>query len=436
MKIKRPEDYIYDFALFGRKGGYKPGLARMEYMLAQVGNPHRSFASIHIGGTNGKGSTAAFTDSILQEKDLKVGRFTSPHLSHYRERMMVNSIPIDNEELLALVNEMAPLIDGVEKLDGLGRPSFFEVTTFLAFTYFARQKIDIAVVEVGLGGLRDATNIIDPLVTGITNIGFEHTKQLGNTLAEIASQKAGIIKAEVPVVTGTVGVALEVIREEAKKKKAPLISLQEMYRWERHSKNLNGQTFSLSAPGTCYDDISIQMLGTHQLINASFAVALIENLPIQYQIREKDIRAGLAKTFWPGRLEIWQENPLIILDGAHNPSGFAALADFIEKEFPRKKVVFVLSFLKDKDILPFQAIIENLGKSVIFTQSDNFRAANPQSLYGQFVNLKLPKRLAPGVREALSMAKEDAGPEGIVCLTGSLYAVAEGREVLREGNCQ
>lgn len=432
MKAINPEEYIYSFALFGRKGGYKPGLARMKYLLEKVGNPHECFPIIHIGGSNGKGSTSAFLDYVLAEKQLKVGRFTSPHLSYYGERMMVNNQAIKEKDLIALLEELKPLIDGVEVKTDYGRPSFFEVTTFLALCYFQRQNIELGIIEVGLGGLRDATNIVQPLVSGITNISLEHTKQLGHTLEEIAKQKAGIIKRGVPIVTGAQGVALEVIRQEAKAKGAPFISLEESSHWQRKEHSLKEQKFSLRTAKNFYEELTIKMLGQHQIANAALAVNMLENLPETFGINEEVVRRGLAKTFWPGRLELWPSEPMIILDGAHNPGGFSSLVEYLKEEYKEKKIVFVLSFLNDKDTKPFLPLLESLADRIIFAQINNFRAASPDVILKEFSSLAMPMETASSIKEALELAMIQAGPEGLVCLTGSLYAVGEAREVLNK----
>ncbi len=421
-----PTEYIYSFSLFGRKGGYKPGLDRIAFMLEQAGNPHKKFRTVHIGGTNGKGSTAALLDSMLQTNGLKTGRFTSPHLHHYGERMMINSVPMDDDTLEKLVLEVKPIIEQVEEKTGEGPPSFFEVTTFLAFYYFAREEIDLGVIEVGLGGRLDATNVLLPDLTAITNVGLEHTHFLGDTIEKIATEKAGIIKESVPIITGALSPALEVIKNRAAEKKAPFISLHQDYSWVRQEQRLEGQKFNIKGPERKYRNLFIPLAGTHQMDNAVLAVALAERLGVS----EERIRKGLARAYWPGRLEVAGFQPLIILDGAHNPSGFETLTSFLEDEFPGKKVVFVLSFLKDKDVNPFLQKIEKKAEKVLFTRVENFRAASPWALREMVENEKIPMEVIPSIEEALSRAREIAGPGGIVCLTGSLYAVGEGREVL------
>jgi len=421
-----PTEYIYSFSLFGRKGGYKPGLDRISFMLGEAGNPQEKFKTVHIGGTNGKGSTAAFLDSILQSNGLKTGRFTSPHLHHYGERMMINSRPMDDSTLMQLVLEAKPIIEKVEENTGEGPPSFFEVTTFLAFYYFGREKIDIGVIEVGLGGRLDATNILKPILTAITNVGLEHTQFLGDTIEKIAKEKAGIIKKNVPIITGATSPAVEVIKARAAEKKSPFVSLQQDYSWERQEQRLEGQKFNLNTPFREYKNLFIPLAGRHQMENAVLAVALAEKMDLS----EERIRKGLQKAYWPGRLEVAGFQPLILLDGAHNPSGFETLTSFLEDEFPGKKVVFVLSFLKDKDVNPFLERIEDNAQTVIFTRVDNFRAASPWALREMASNENIPMEVIPKIGEALDRAREIAGPGGIVCLTGSLYAVGEGREIL------
>jgi len=424
-----PIEYIYSFSLFGRKGGYKPGLERISFMLEEAGNPHLKFETVHIGGTNGKGSTAAFLDSILQARGLRTGRFTSPHLHHYGERMMINNQPLDDASLVELVGEIKPIIEKVEKNTGEGPPSFFEVTAFLAFYYFAREKIDLGVMEVGLGGRLDATNTVKPTLTAITNVGLEHTHFLGDTIEKIAWEKAGIIKEGIPLITGAQSPALEIIKGRAEEKNAPLTILSEDYSWDRQEQRLEGQKFNLEGPSAKYNNLSIPLPGRHQMENAVLAVVLAEQLGV----KEKIIREGLARAYWPGRLEVAGLQPLIILDGAHNLTGFEMLTSFLDDEFPGQQVVFVLSFLKDKDINPFLEKINHRAQAIIFSRADNFRAASPWALREMIKDEKIPVEVIPRIGEALARAREISGPGGIVCLTGSLYAVGEGREVLGAG---
>ncbi len=429
-KYSSPQEYIYSFALFGKKGGYKPGLDRVNYMLSRVGNPHLVYPIIHVGGSNGKGSTVAFVDAVLQESGFQVGRFTSPHLTYYGERMAVNGQPMPEDELAELVEKLSPIFEEVEEKTDFGRPSFFEVTTLLALYYFARQGVDIVVLEVGLGGILDATNAVQPTICAITNIELEHTQYLGDTVEEIALQKAGIIKEGIPVITGAKEGALQVIKDVAKSRHSPCVVLQDDYQWERIQSNYNKQVFNLKTQMNNYQQLKIQLAGLHQISNAVMAVAILENLPAPLQVKKEDIIKGLLNTFWPGRLEIRLENPILVLDGAHNPSGFDTLVNFLKEEMPEQKVVFILSFLKDKDVTPYMEKIKSLASTVIFTQSQNFRAADPRWLKETAGSQDIPVEVIHEVGIALERGKILAGPDGVLCLAGSLYAVGEAREIL------
>lgn len=435
MSKLSPEEYIYSFAMFGKGKGYKPGLERMDYMLKQVGSPHTDLSVIHVGGSNGKGSTVAFLDSILREAGYTVGRFTSPHLHHFGERIAIDTKPLPPLDLHNLIQELSPIIEEVEKKTNLGRPTFFEVTTFLALYYFARQGVDLVVLEVGMGGRRDATNIVQPLVTAITNIDLEHTQYLGDTVEKIAWEKAGIIKKGVPVITGAGYAPLQVIQNVADEVQAPLYSLHHCYTWHTVEKDLHGQSFHLQTPWGELPDLTIKMPGSHQVENAALAVALAQHLPAPYSITNDAMRRGLEKGFWPGRLEILSDSPLIILDGAHNLAGFQTLCTFLQEHLDTHTITFVLTFSGNKDIEPILDLLNPLSSSIILTDNSSFRAADSHALKEDLGEKGRNIQVIPQISSALSAGIAQAGSQGVVCFSGSLYGIADARAFLREKTC-
>lgn len=320
--------------------GIKPGLKRMEWMLEKLGYPEKKLKALHVGGTNGKGSTVAFLRSVLVEAGYEVGTFTSPYIEQFNERISLNGIPISDKEITQLVNIIKPLSDELEQTE-LGSPTEFEVITAMAIYYFANMnQVDIAIFEVGLGGRFDSTNVIEPLAAVITNVGKDHTQILGNTLSEIAYEKAGIIKRNIPVFTAVKPEeAIAVIRKEALEKESELYLLGKDYQIiEYRSKNLL-EEFTYTSPLKTMEKLELSLLGRHQTENAAGAVSVLLwlNNNGHLNISETTIRSGLRKAGWPGRMELLSIDPPILIDGAHNPEGMRAFAETIDNKFPGKK---------------------------------------------------------------------------------------------------
>jgi len=300
------------------KFGFNFGLGRITELLSRLGNPHHSLKIIHVGGTNGKGSTVAMIAQILKSAGMLVGTFTSPHLHSYTERYLLNGTPIGEEQVAEIITFLKPCIDTMVR-EGFEHPTEFEVGTALAFCYFAREKVDFLVLEVGLGGAIDSTNVAVPLVSVITNVAMDHMDYLGQTIREIARVKAGIIKEGVPLVTAATGKALTVIAEACREKRAPYILVGKDITWELLSQDLSGQRFNIHSRKKDYKNLFIKLLGAHQLENATVAVAVVEVLKeLGYTISEESIHLGLANTHWPARFEIVWEEPVVVVDGAHN----------------------------------------------------------------------------------------------------------------------
>ncbi|MGH7429668.1 MAG: bifunctional folylpolyglutamate synthase/dihydrofolate synthase, partial [Candidatus Methylomirabilaceae bacterium] len=330
--------YLYGLQRFG----VKLGLDNIQQLLAALGDPHRRFPSILVGGTNGKGSTAAFLASILQAAEHRVGLYTSPHLLDFTERIRVGGQEIRKAEVARLTDELRGLVAdrfpaaGTSPLPPrpVSHPTFFEVTTALAFRHFLRSKVDYAVVEVGMGGRFDATNVLDPQVAVITNIALEHQDHLGKTLGAIAAEKAGIVKAGGHAVTAAdAPEALVTIAEACRARGATLLNVHASCRWQIRGADRTGQRFVLSQAGHPSGEFAIQLLGRHQVVNAVTAIAAARLLGEGgAAISEDAIRQGLRRTRWPGRLQFLHGRPLLILDAAHNPAGARALRIFLEDQ--------------------------------------------------------------------------------------------------------
>ena len=426
--------------LYGlRRFGWRPGLETIQRLLALLGDPHAGMPSIHIGGTNGKGSTAAMTAAILRAAGHRTGLYTSPHLLSFTERIQVDGERIGEEEIVALTERLTPLCAAhfapettPPPGDRLPHPTFFELTTAMAFLHFGRRMADVAVVEVGLGGRLDATNVIRPHVAVITNIALEHEEYLGRTVAEIAGEKAGIVKSEVPVITSARGEALGVIGRAASALDAPVVSVPDAYRWRVRESSLSGQVFDLDGPRGCYEALRIPLAGRHQVDNAVLAVATVEAARDRgLWSDEAAIRRGLAMTEWPGRLQIIEGRPRLILDGAHNPAGAQALATFLaEHRAELGRLILVFGVLKDKNWGAMLGCLAPLADEIILTHPPTSRGADPAGLRSA-VQGRAGTRVAAEPAEALALARATAGAADTILVAGSLYTVAAALRILR-----
>jgi dihydrofolate synthase/folylpolyglutamate synthase len=426
--------------LFGlRRFGWRPGLATVERLLALIGNPEIGLPCVHIGGTNGKGSTAAMLDAMCRAAGRRTGLYTSPHLLSFTERIRVDGEPIGEAEVVSLTERLRAITsvhfapETTQTQDGLlPHPTFFELTTAMAFLHFREREADAAVIEVGLGGRLDATNVVRPRVAAITNIALDHEEFLGRTTAEIAGEKAGIIKAGVPVVTGARGEALEVIGKTAARMEAPLTVVSQSYRWSIRKSGLAGETFDLHGPRRRYEGLCIRLAGRHQVENAVLAVAVAEILGEQgISLDETAIRRGLAEAEWPGRLQVVEDRPRIVLDGAHNPAGIEALAAFLaERRAELRRLVLVFGVLKDKDWKTMLGLLAPVVDEVILTHPPTARAADPDELLPvaqQFARAVV----APNPAEALCLARAMVQDGDTILVTGSLYTVGAALRILR-----
>jgi dihydrofolate synthase/folylpolyglutamate synthase len=412
--------------LYGfRRFGIKLGLSTIKRILAGLGNPHDTYACIHVAGTNGKGSVASSLASILHHNGYKTGLYTSPHLVRFNERIQVNNRPITNEKVVISYDAVKDVHFG--KRD----PTFFEFTTAMALFEFAAQKVDWAVIETGMGGRLDATNIINPALSIITNISLEHREYLGNTLTQIAGEKAGIIKKRTPLVTGVrQKKAFAEIKRIAAKKKAPLFRLGTDFKVRRN----RGQTFSYYGIINVWHDLQTALPGSYQVDNAALALAACELIGKNNAvIKRNNIQEGLSKNHWPGRLEIVSNNPFIILDGAHNLAAARNLAKFLSTHLAGKAITLVVGILDDK---PYKAMLKSLLTAVhrvILTRAKINRALEPGKLYEAAKNSTAEAVIIPDVGQAIKYAVETAPRHGAICIAGSLYVVGEAKEAFEKG---
>ena len=425
MSLDRSYRETIDY-LFGlQKYGIKLALSNSFRLMDLMGGPQGKFPTVHVAGTNGKGSTAVFIASMLMSAGYRVGLYTSPHLVSFTERIRVGGAPISEARVVELAAR-------VREGSGAMNPTFFEVTTAVAFSYFAEEGVDIAVIEVGMGGRLDSTNVITPLVSVITNIDIEHTEFLGTTLEQIAGEKAGIIKPGVPVVTGAVQPeAAGVIEREAAAKGSPVFRLPREFRPENV---LDGreQVFDYRGMKAAYRGLRVGMLGRHQVDNASLALAAVECLRnAGVSVDETAIRRGLEWAQWEGRMERVAQGPDIYLDGAHNPASANKLAGTIRDLLPvYRKLVLVIGILGDKDVGGIVREIVPLADRVVVTRPQYARALDVQALAAEVRKLHGAVSAAETVGEAIQQAREGASRDDLILVTGSLYVVGDARALL------
>ncbi|MFH1975896.1 MAG: folylpolyglutamate synthase/dihydrofolate synthase family protein [Pseudomonadota bacterium] len=403
-----------------RRFGIKLGLSTIKIVLSALGNPQNNYSCIHVAGTNGKGSVASALAAILQEAGYKTGLFTSPHLVTFNERIQVNHHLISNKNVVESYNA----VNNVHR--GSREPTFFEFSTAMALYEFSKEKVDWAVIETGMGGRLDATNIIKPAITIITNISIEHKAYLGNTIEQIAGEKGGIIKKRTPVITGAKQKnAINVLKNIAAKKNAPFYLLGESFKTR---KNKNG-TFTYHGMEKVWPDMRTGMSGVHQIENAALVLAASEILGEKIDLPVEQIRSGLFKNRWPGRLEIVSTSPCIILDGAHNLDAARTLSKFLSKEFYGRKITIIAGMLDDK---PYPAMLKSIlsvCSRAIFTKPVIDRALEPEALYEASKGIVKNIKIMPDIKSAIDYAVKTASKDEVICITGSLYVVGEAKAI-------
>lgn len=406
---------------------------RMGYFLAQLGHPEKRFRTVHVAGTSGKGSTTTMIGAILQAAGMRTGVHCTPYLQTPAERLQVDGLNASPAEFARLVDEMRPAIRHMQRQSPFRDISYREIAVAQAFRYFAQSAVEIAAVETGMGGRFDYTNHIQPLVSAIVTVDYDHLATLGPTLANIAWHKAGIIKQGVPVVSGvSQQIACQVIEEEAALKRSPLARLGREITYHVHSVTANGSVFDYSSSHGPMPGLEIGLLGRHQVLNASVAVGVVEYLrEAGLPISDEAIRSGLRQARMPGRLEIVQREPTVVLDGAHNPEKMHSLAVALHDIFQDRPPILVVGVLAAKQVDEILAEVVPLARRVVVT-SPTVRdkpavaldrlAATCRRLGGDVV-------VEPDERSAVERAKDLAGKDGLVCVTGSLYMVGQVREM-------
>jgi len=423
-------DYIYSFVDYSltknlRYSPEKFNLSRMNRFLELLGNPQRDYEIIHVAGTKGKGSVCAMISSILSHSGYKTGFYSSPHMIDFTERIRIGDDLIPQEKITKYMDDLKAFIRQVDQI------TTFEITTALAFKYFSDQRIDFAVIEVGLGGRFDATNVVTPRVSVISTISFDHTKILGNTLSKIAYEKAGIIKKGVPVVISRQkSTALKMIQNIAQERKSLLIDAKARFPVVSGKKTLDYQEFEINDGSSSIGWIKLPLIGDHQLDNARTAFAVINELRNQgVDIPNMAVKKGFEQVKWPGRLEILQRDPLVIIDGAHNPDSFRNLAKTIRDYLPERKVIFILGVSEDKNIRSMLRIIKPVVDTLIITKSEHPRAMKIEKIQEIAQSISLDGECAENVEEARIKAENRAKKNSIIIAAGSIFIAGAFREM-------
>ena len=424
MRYQAAVAYLESIGVFGSQ----LGLARIQALLAALDHPEEKFRSVHVTGTNGKGSTSAMLASISRAAGLKTGLYTSPHLESYNERIQVNGEAISKEAFGEAVEETHAAADKLVAA-GQEQPTQFEVLTAAAFLHFARIQVDLAIVEVGLGGLLDSTNVITPLCSVITNVAFEHADRCGGTLAGVIEHKGGIIKHGVPIVTAAEGAARDRLRAIAQEKQAPFYCEEESWQVDKISVSKQGTQFEYSGFDKNVDYL-LSLVGWHQAHNAGIALTvmhlLLPQLLRRVDLMEAALYKGLRETVWPGRLEAVPNRRDWWIDGAHNPHGAAVLRAALDTLYPGRPITFVLGILADKDRAGILRTLVRKTDRVIVVPVQSERAAAPQLIAQEIRTEKAPVAVND-MREGLVLASQETGP---VCIAGSLYLIGEVRKYL------
>lgn len=405
--------------------GIKLGLENMAEFLARTGDPHRDFKTIHVTGTNGKGSVCAFLASVLTESGFKTGLYTSPHMVDFRERIAIDGVMIPEEDVVRIGGELRETMEAMAKDDSEKQLTFFEFTTGLAFRYFSEEKVDFAVIEVGMGGRLDATNLIAPEVTGITRIGLEHTTYLGNTLQDIAREKAGIIKEGISLVSCERNrTVLPIIENACARKGADLMLIGRDFDVVAWSPVESGSLFDYAGVHD-HADLSIPLMGRHQVENVAMAVALAEELECKgFSIPEEALRRGLSRTSWRGRLDIVSKDPMMIFDGSHNPEGVETSVQTLQDQ-GLAPLTYVVACMSDKDSAGIIRALAPTAARMIVTQVDIGRSMKASDLFEITRGVwQGDIRAVDNTVDALQLAFDDYRGKG-VCVIGSFYLVGE-----------
>ncbi|KAF1296150.1 tetrahydrofolate synthase [Enterococcus sp. JM4C] len=428
MTIEEAIEWIHSRLPFGSR----PGLDRVNALLDQIDHPEKKVPTIHIAGTNGKGSTVTDLRCLLEELGLRVGTFTSPYIERFNERIAINGEPIVDEKFIQYAEKYQSLVEELDQTEAVSGITEFETLTAMAFDYFLQEKVDVAIIEVGLGGLLDSTNVAVPMLTAITTIGLDHTDILGDTIEEIAFQKAGIIKEGIPVVTGNIGeAALAVILAEAEKKQASVHQFGKDYQVDYlHPDEHWGEVFNFYNEAGRLQKVKTSLLGRHQAENAGVAIelfyqyCLLNNIPFQ----QKEVVAGLGNARWPGRMERLSQEPLVILDGAHNEHAMKRLVQTVKKEFKEYEINILFSALTTKDIEAMLSLLKTIPKAHIYLTTFDYPKALELKNYSGLADEKVT--IVSMWQFGLAEILEKMDSENLLLVTGSLYFISEVREFL------
>jgi len=411
---------VLEYLLHLERMGMKLGLDNITRLLSFLGNPHKAYPTIHIAGTNGKGSSAAIIESILSNSGYRIGLYTSPHLVDFRERIRINGRLISQKYVSDFFNGMREKFDSVNS-------TFFEAVTAMAFNYFKDEKVDLAVIETGLGGRFDATNVLTPIASVITNIDREHTQHLGNDIDKIAFEKAGIIKNGIPVVTAAAHRdARRVIRQVCQQRKANLVSVFDETQWVIKEINESKTELDIFTRSQKYYNLRLSLAGRHQLENAMCGIVAAEYAePLGIKLSTTGASLGFRNVNWPGRLQRVSKEPELILDVGHNPAAMKILNEYFREFYQNRFIIAVFGILSDKDSNQMLVELDKFADVIILTKPMTDRAADPEAMARQISQLGNSFQIIPHVREAVNAAMEHAKPEDVVLVTGSHYTVGE-----------
>ncbi|MDT2703319.1 bifunctional folylpolyglutamate synthase/dihydrofolate synthase [Enterococcus dongliensis] len=414
-----------------KKFGSRPGLARIQALLTKLDNPEKKVPAIHIAGTNGKGSTVAYLRSILLEAGVTVGSFTSPYIEEFNERIAIDGKSITDVELIHYVKKFQPIVAELDQDPAINGITEFEILTAMMLDYFAAEKVDVAIIEVGLGGLLDSTNVVQPILTAITTIGYDHMDILGDTLNEIAYQKAGIIKRNIPVVTGNItkGPLIEII-EKAAAETAKIYRYGEEYQVDYLRPDPTwGELFNFTDRRGKLSSLKVPLLGRHQVENAGVAIELFHLYCEQFGLpfEEKTIQKGLAKAQWPARMEKISNEPLIVMDGAHNGHAIERLVENIKREFSGYNIKILFSALETKDVDQMLTLLSTIPRVKIYLTTFEYPKALDLSRFDKLDSrFEVVSLWQFGLGELL----ENVQADDLLLITGSLYFVSEVRQLL------
>jgi len=437
-EYQRSLDFIYSFIDLSitRNLRYSPekfNLSRMDKLMALLGDPQLDYDVIHVAGTKGKGSICAMVTSIMKEAGYKVGFYSSPHMIDFRERIKINNNDIPKEKLIYYVTKLRPVINSVEKI------STFEIITAIAFKYFADQQVDIALIEVGMGGRLDATNVVKPIVSVISPVSHDHMKILGNTISKIAEEKAGIIKDSVPVILSPQKrSAKEVIARIANDKGSLLIDTSEKYDFKQIEYSLLKQSFTINEitsnlQGPIRPIYEIPLLGDHQIHNAITSYACIVQLrKFGYEVSDNALAKGFSKVEWPGRFEVICQKPLVIVDGAHNKDSFRKLRNTIKKYLGKRKITLIFGASEDKEVRSMIQIIRPYITQFIFTKSEHPRALGISELENLAVNLDLKNYSTRKIDTIIPLILRKSTQDQVFIASGSIFVAGAIKQLLAE----